>query len=169
MPNQHSNLAPANERWAQAESLLDPEQTERPSPPANWIATFSVQAERLVERGARLLDEYHGNPDWAHKIDSSTFDMGDEEKCVLGQLFGDFDVQSAELTHFDTWIRGEYRRRVTRSPEGESPYEVYEWIGTYLHHDGNPTLSPTENMWRSLDGYRILTLLWRGQIADRVS
>jgi hypothetical protein len=42
------------------------------------------------ERGAKLLDEkYEG--DWREKIDVDELDMDNQDECVLGQLYGDYE------------------------------------------------------------------------------
>jgi hypothetical protein len=50
-----------------------------------------VEVETLspVERGIRWLDKEH--PGWHKKIDLRILDLNQCRKCVLGQLFGDFN------------------------------------------------------------------------------
>lgn len=50
-----------------------------------------------VERGANLLDRYFGDVEWRGRIDLETLNLGNVRKCVLGQLFGDYDTGTLEL------------------------------------------------------------------------
>ncbi len=46
-------------------------------------------AER-VKAGAALLDRKR--PGWANKVVAGTLDMSECDRCVLGQIFGDFEL-----------------------------------------------------------------------------
>jgi len=48
---------------------------------------FSQNKARVAD-GARLLDAYM--PDWASRIDLSILDLENVERCILGQLYGDY-------------------------------------------------------------------------------
>lgn len=46
----------------------------------------------IVERvaaGAELLDELY--PEWEKQIDLDLIDMADGDRCIVGQLFGDYE------------------------------------------------------------------------------
>jgi hypothetical protein len=51
----------------------------------------------MVNLAVKRLD-YHGPGDWRAKIDLTTLDLGDVKKCVLGQIYGNYDV--AEVIGF---------------------------------------------------------------------
>jgi hypothetical protein len=55
---------------------------------------MSTIAER-VAAGAALLDQR--DPDWWRAIRPADLDIGSCCSCVLGQLFGDYDVGMAEV------------------------------------------------------------------------
>jgi hypothetical protein len=44
-----------------------------------------------VARGVAVLDAYHGTARWYRKIDLDTLSMAHGDRCVLGQLFGNYD------------------------------------------------------------------------------
>lgn len=44
--------------------------------------------EKLVQRGAERLDRH--DPDWWRSIKLKKLDLGSENNCVLGQLFGSY-------------------------------------------------------------------------------
>lgn len=48
-----------------------------------------------VERGMAWLDAHV--PGWLDRIDMETLDIGDCDRCVLGQLFGSFDAGIFEV------------------------------------------------------------------------
>lgn len=48
----------------------------------------TLTQEQRVESGAALLDEFV--PGWEGGVDEGTLNIDHMEKCVLGQLFGDF-------------------------------------------------------------------------------
>lgn len=47
-----------------------------------------LSIERRVARGARLLDQVR--PGWAGAVDMEVFDIEDLERCILGQVYGDW-------------------------------------------------------------------------------
>lgn len=47
-------------------------------------------AEHAAHLGAKLLDRM--TPGWEQEIADEVFDMSDPERCVLGQVFGDYAV-----------------------------------------------------------------------------
>ena len=55
-------------------------------------APSALQAR--VKRGAELLDKFR--PGWRSGINRIKLDLGSCKKCILGQMFGDYEV--AELT-----------------------------------------------------------------------
>jgi hypothetical protein len=55
---------------------------ENPDPPEPTL-------ESIVRGGAERLDHYL--PGWADQISLDTLDMCDWKRCVLGQLYGDYD------------------------------------------------------------------------------
>jgi len=55
-----------------------------------------VKAPANVERGAAFLDER--DPNWPNKIDVGRLDLGDCERCILGQLYVDYDEALTELS-----------------------------------------------------------------------
>jgi len=48
-----------------------------------------------VERGVAFLDQRM--PDWVERVDLNTLDTQHLERCVLGQLFGDYVIGVEEL------------------------------------------------------------------------
>lgn len=42
----------------------------------------------MSQKGAALLDEHV--PDWYQHINREALNMGDTERCILGQVFGDY-------------------------------------------------------------------------------
>lgn len=56
-----------------------------------------VAARRAVERGVTLLDRKFGDG-WPALIDLETFDIGDGDRCVLGQVVNLEDVDSETIS-----------------------------------------------------------------------
>lgn len=54
----------------------------------------------IVRRGAAFLDERVGL-DWPLKIDLEVFDLAVTDKCVLGQLYGEYSVGVDRLLRRD--------------------------------------------------------------------
>lgn len=53
--------------------------------------TRTEEADTIAERvaaGARWLDEYE--PGWVDRIDLESLDLGSCDRCIAGQLLGDF-------------------------------------------------------------------------------
>jgi len=60
------------------------------------IATVTRSSEReRVERGAALLSERR--PDWYWNVNLSDLDIQSLKRCVLGQLYGGYNVGLSEL------------------------------------------------------------------------
>lgn len=59
-------------------------------------------APQRVARGAAMLDEHYGSKRWVDNIRLSRLDLGSQEDCVLGQLFGRYryacDILGANRT-----------------------------------------------------------------------
>lgn len=53
------------------------------------VTAFPTVAER-VAAGVKVLDQYI--PGWEDQIDLERLNVGHMERCVIGQLFGDFGV-----------------------------------------------------------------------------
>lgn len=51
--------------------------------------------ETRVARGAAWLDSVH--PGWERRIDLASLDLASSCRCVIGQLFGDFDDFTFEV------------------------------------------------------------------------
>lgn len=49
-----------------------------------------------VSRSAALLDQVR--PGWYRAIDLAVLDFEDDERCVLGQLFGHYDIALRDLS-----------------------------------------------------------------------
>lgn len=58
-------------------------------------------AER-VTKGIQLLDKHFVGPSWARRISTLMLDMSDDNGCILGQLFGDFETGQIALSCTDT-------------------------------------------------------------------
>src|SRR5262245_11201765 len=52
--------------------------------------TTLTVAEELVQRGIDLLDENWPDENWRDGIDLDTLDIAECDKCVLGQLTGEY-------------------------------------------------------------------------------
>jgi hypothetical protein len=56
------------------------------------------------ERGAKLLDEkYEG--DWREKIDIDELDMDNQDECILGQMYGDYEDGLEEVVRVGVIIK----------------------------------------------------------------
>ncbi len=55
-----------------------------------------------VNRGAKLLDKEY--PGWEKKINLTKLDTSDYQCCVLGQLYGDFELGLIRLDLLDSFI-----------------------------------------------------------------
>ena len=60
--------------------------------------------KKEIKRGAKLLDV--ARPGWDKNINLEMLDMGDSEFCILGQLYGDFDIGAASF-HIDSHMSDE--------------------------------------------------------------
>lgn len=63
--------------------------------------TDTITISPNVEAGAKLLDEHFGTTTWRADVDQERLSIRSTHDCVLGQLFGDFDLG---LEHLE--IRG---------------------------------------------------------------
>lgn len=48
-----------------------------------------------ISRGIKWLDEHF--PNWRSSVDASTLNMSDPYRCILGQVYGDFDLAHLKL------------------------------------------------------------------------
>jgi hypothetical protein len=53
--------------------------------------------QEYIDNGVRLLDEFFLDSNWRGKIDKKKLNMRSCYDCVLGQLFGDFEIGLREL------------------------------------------------------------------------
>jgi len=72
-----------------------------------------------IERGAALLDDKV--PGWQDKIDLATLDMSNCANCVVGQVYGDYDLGLAELD-------GEAQRQPSRYGFAALPTEMFDTL-----------------------------------------
>lgn len=49
-----------------------------------------MNPDRAAERGAKLLDDFL--PRWAEIVDTARLSLDDCHRCVLGQLFGEYEL-----------------------------------------------------------------------------
>lgn len=54
-----------------------------------------LDAESRIDCGAALLDQRV--PGWADRVSLERFDIRSDRRCVLGQLYGDYDTGLHEL------------------------------------------------------------------------
>lgn len=47
---------------------------------------------KQIKNGIALLNDFFDTKEWAYRIELDELDMGDVSTCVLGQLFGSFNV-----------------------------------------------------------------------------
>jgi hypothetical protein len=59
------------------------------------IVTYVTEVEDRVARGATILDKKR--PGWVDLIDLGKLDLASNRQCVLGQVFGSFDLGSREV------------------------------------------------------------------------
>ncbi|MFG3429688.1 hypothetical protein [Streptomyces californicus] len=59
-----------------------------------------LPADARVDNGVRLLDRY-GPANWRSQIDPAVLDIDSSAACVVGQLYGDWEVGQAELELHD--------------------------------------------------------------------
>lgn len=52
--------------------------------------TYDRTVKESVQRGLALLEERHG-PDWVDYIDLGSLELSCGARCVLGQVYGDFE------------------------------------------------------------------------------
>lgn len=50
-----------------------------------------------IEKAAAFLDKYCSNKQWRDEIDVDILDMGSNEECVLGQIYGDYGTGMDKL------------------------------------------------------------------------
>jgi hypothetical protein len=55
------------------------------------VADVQAVAAKLAERGAHWCDQEYG-VDWPVRIDLDQLDMIEQDRCVIGQLEGDFSA-----------------------------------------------------------------------------
>ena len=74
-----------------------------------WFLTRATPVEQRVENGIAFLDQTYGSK-WRRKINWETLDIGSSEKCILGQLEGDYHTgkQKLGLNANSSWERGFY-------------------------------------------------------------
>lgn len=98
------------------------------------------EAQERVARGAALLDAKR--PGWAEKIDIGNLDMPRCDRCILGQVFGDY----VKAINDDADLFGSWRCFAL------DPNVEYAEI--------------RDAAWS--EGYRVLTDAWLSAIADRL-
>lgn len=64
------------------------------------------ETNKAVSGGLRILDWYFGGGGWVDRIDLDTLDVRHEECCVLGQLFGDYNLglDQLRLNNLPIWL-----------------------------------------------------------------
>jgi len=80
------------------QTYLEHVNAEESEDPWKRVADDIHTARGLVEEGARLLNKHFGLS-WEDEIDPDTLEMASCDKCVLGQLFGNFHDGIAKLNH----------------------------------------------------------------------
>ena len=70
-------------------------------------ANLSLKMLQRVRRGIALLDK-SGPPDWRERINPKTLDIALPFRCVLGHVYGDFDIGLDELKVPDAYEYGFY-------------------------------------------------------------
>ncbi len=110
---------------------------------------ITKEFEKRVEAGAAYLSVVH--PHWYKHVDLNILDLGSAQKCILGELYGDFDEAEEDL-HLD--------REVGIKGNGAIPQS--EALGLLISNALDPvTDSLTAKAKRQ---YKILTLLWKKKI-----
>jgi hypothetical protein len=97
--------------------------------------------------GATILDVFR--PGWASEVDLESLDLEDCKACVLGQLFGGFDVGAEKL----------FAMRHTEDglPGGVADASIAAGFSL-----------PIGGIWQGLIKYSNLTNAWKREIAKRV-
>lgn len=95
--------------------------------PENHVIIEPLSADVRVDNGVRLLDRY-GPAGWRDRIDPGVLDIDSSADCVVGQLYGDWEVGQAELEFRDA--------------------EAAEFFGLYPAEDGDAANLTAS--WRAL-------------------
>ena len=85
-----------------------------------------AEAEARVERGAALLDRER--PGWQEDVDPFTLRIESCERCVLGQLYGDYTAGFSALTGPETQVPGWRQMHGFAINRGET--EIAFWVLT---------------------------------------
>jgi hypothetical protein len=96
---------------------------------ANWYTRLAQ--ERAVRRGVALLDTLDTH--WPARVDAANLNMSSPSRCVLGQLFGGYNLGVSVLgisSDSDNWARPkEYGFAAWRST-GRQVYWDYDHLTT---------------------------------------
>jgi hypothetical protein len=116
-----------------------------PAPPHPAIGTI----EDRVKRGAFLLDAT--TPGWAEKINGDTLAMRWCDKCLLGQLYGDYDdgLKRIGLLLYLGWDKGSNK-------ETDEAEEIAAAHGFTITDEEYRVAKRDETVWPALaDAWRI--------------
>lgn len=61
------------------------------------MLTLRRPIAKEVKQGAKFLDKVY--PDWDTKIDTEKLDIANSNRCVFGQLYGNFSTGMVMLDH----------------------------------------------------------------------
>lgn len=133
---------------------MDPKMTHPDAPTLNQ-----------VEAGAKFLDDTI--PDWFERINLDLLDMGDDEYCILGQLFEDYVVACDNL-HIACWYSEERRQR-DRFWNSHLPDEYFEHHAYELGFTINPKLVDKTTFEQRTVHFDALKSMWGGVIHLRLA
>lgn len=116
-------------------------------------------APALVSKGITKLNEFFDGPSWTRRVSVYALSMASCDKCILGQLFGDYETGVIAMKNLDGGSYGfassslatseeltkEWGQRVDRMRNplaGDKVHVTYsvDWKSAYFHQD--ITLSP---------------------------
>lgn len=101
----------------------------------------TLSEERAAHLGALIMDEHF--PNWATKIDFTSFDIANPHTCVLGQVTGDFGLGLNTLR--DNLAEGSHVRFINLYST-ELGLNAFHTMGI-SHHEWN--LTRLNRAWRS--------------------
>lgn len=133
---------------------MDPKMTHPDAPTLNQ-----------VEAGAKFLDDTI--PGWFERINLDELDMGDDEYCILGQLFDEYVPGCKEL-NLQCFYSREQRSR-DRYWNSHLPDEHFDYHAYELGFTISPDLWDDTTIAERKPHFTALTTMWGGVIHLRLA
>lgn len=91
--------------------------------------TDILEYEKRAKKGIKFLDKTYGRKKWVKKTNLKILDLGSANKCILGEVMGDFnDYGDIGLDNEKIYSYG-FCLQEDEKAEGKYPVLTAVWIG----------------------------------------